>query len=179
MSELRTSETESGLWPTPNSADHKGAGKAGKLRDRLDYAVERGRTKNKIFQWPTPTTSTGGPQMMGDQMRPSGHKGSNNLAGAVQRWATPVAHPAGGTPEMFLERKRKTIAKGNSMGVSLTDLQMQVIAEEIGMEGRGSLNPMWVEWLMGWPLGWTDLKPLETDRFQKWQGEHGKHCPNE
>ena len=22
----------------------------------------------------------------------------------------------------------------------------------------GSLNPMWVEWLMGFPLGWTDLK---------------------
>ena len=28
----------------------------------------------------------------------------------------------------------------------------------------GSLNPTWVEWLMGWPLGWTDLKPLETDK---------------
>jgi hypothetical protein len=26
------------------------------------------------------------------------------------------------------------------------------------------LNPAWVEWLMGWPLGWTDLKPLETDK---------------
>ena len=23
---------------------------------------------------------------------------------------------------------------------------------------RGSLNPMWVEWLMGFPLGWTDLE---------------------
>jgi len=28
----------------------------------------------------------------------------------------------------------------------------------------GKLNPMWVEWLMGWPLGWTDLKPLVTDK---------------
>jgi hypothetical protein len=28
----------------------------------------------------------------------------------------------------------------------------------------GALNPTWVEWLMGWPLGWTDLKPLETDK---------------
>jgi hypothetical protein len=24
-------------------------------------------------------------------------------------------------------------------------------------EGGGQLNPMWVEWLMGFPLGWTDL----------------------
>ena len=28
----------------------------------------------------------------------------------------------------------------------------------------GKLNPTWVEWLMGWPLGWTDLKPLAMDK---------------
>ena len=28
----------------------------------------------------------------------------------------------------------------------------------------GKLNPTWVEWLMGWPLEWTDLKPLEMGR---------------
>ena len=39
----------------------------------------------------------------------------------------------------------------------------------------GSLNPTWVEWLMGWPLGWTDLKPLETDKFQKWLDEHSNN----
>ena len=36
-------------------------------------------------------------------------------------------------------------------------------------QNGGRLNPMWVEWLMGWPLGWTDLKPLEMDKFQQWQ----------
>ena len=36
----------------------------------------------------------------------------------------------------------------------------------------GSLNPMWVEWLMGWPVGWTDLKPLETDKFRNVQPWH-------
>lgn len=25
-----------------------------------------------------------------------------------------------------------------------------------------------VEWLSGWPMGWTDLAPLETDGFLKW-----------
>ena len=39
---------------------------------------------------------------------------------------------------------------------------------------RGTLNPTWVEWLMGWPLGWTDLKPLETDRFQQWLQQHSE-----
>lgn len=26
----------------------------------------------------------------------------------------------------------------------------------------GQLNPMWVEWLMGFPQGWTDLNVSET-----------------
>ena len=26
----------------------------------------------------------------------------------------------------------------------------------------GQLNPMWVEWLMGFPLGWTDLEDSAT-----------------
>jgi hypothetical protein len=38
----------------------------------------------------------------------------------------------------------------------------------------GVPNPTFSEWLMGWPLGWTDLKPLETDRFQQWLHLHGK-----
>ena len=38
----------------------------------------------------------------------------------------------------------------------------------------GKLNPMWVEWLMGWPLGWTDLKRLETDKFHFAQQQHGE-----
>ena len=31
-------------------------------------------------------------------------------------------------------------------------------------QNGGQLNPEWVEWLMGWMPGWTDLKPLETDK---------------
>jgi hypothetical protein len=38
----------------------------------------------------------------------------------------------------------------------------------------GKLNPMWVEWLMGWPLAWTDLKPLETGKFPCVQQQLGK-----
>jgi hypothetical protein len=37
----------------------------------------------------------------------------------------------------------------------------------------GSLNPTWVEWLMGWPLGWTDLKPLEMDKCHSVPQQHG------
>ena len=34
------------------------------------------------------------------------------------------------------------------------------------------LNPEWVEWLMGWPIGHTGLKPLETGKYQEWLRQH-------
>lgn len=37
---------------------------------------------------------------------------------------------------------------------------------------RGQLNPDWTEWLMGWPIGWTALERLGTDRFQEWRLAH-------
>ena len=37
----------------------------------------------------------------------------------------------------------------------------------------GKLNPTWVEWLMGWPIGHTDCEPLETDKFLRWLRSHG------
>ena len=36
----------------------------------------------------------------------------------------------------------------------------------------GKLNPAWVEWLMGWPEGWTDLEPLGMDKYQSWLQSH-------
>lgn len=34
-------------------------------------------------------------------------------------------------------------------------------------------NPRWVESLMGWPHGWTNLQPLAMDKFHKWRHMHG------
>ena len=39
----------------------------------------------------------------------------------------------------------------------------------------GRPNPAWTEWVMGWPIGWTDLRPLETGRFQEWLKLHGRY----
>jgi hypothetical protein len=43
----------------------------------------------------------------------------------------------------------------------------QTLAESQG----GQLNPDWVEWLMGWPIGWTSLGPLNPEAFREWQME--------
>jgi hypothetical protein len=34
--------------------------------------------------------------------------------------------------------------------------------------------PSFREWMMGWPIGWTVLEPLEMDRFQQWLQWHGQ-----
>ena len=44
----------------------------------------------------------------------------------------------------------------------LTDPAMGLI------ETGGHLNPMWVEWLMAWPIGWTGLGAVEMDRWRQW-----------
>jgi hypothetical protein len=43
-----------------------------------------------------------------------------------------------------------------------------------GLHNGGKLNPLWTEWLMGWPIGWTDLKPLETDKSHCAQPQLGE-----
>ena len=37
-----------------------------------------------------------------------------------------------------------------------------------------SINPNLYEWLMGWPIGWTDLKPLVMDKSHFVQQQHGE-----
>jgi hypothetical protein len=43
------------------------------------------------------------------------------------------------------------------------------LEEAVAMHGNptGKLNPTWVEWLMGFPLGWTDLEDSETPSSHK------------
>jgi len=65
------------------------------------------------------------------RLRASGHRKSGKGFGG---WPTPLGQHANGTPETFLERKRKAVAKGSSMGICLNDLNMAAQA-----------------WLGGWP----------------------------
>jgi hypothetical protein len=49
-----------------------------------------------------------------------------------------------------------------------TDLAMVSV-----MQFGGQLNPAWAEWLMGWPVQWTELKPLEMDKSHFVQQQPG------
>ena len=130
--------------------------------------------------WPTPTVGNSkGSQscegMSATGRMPDGRKVAvalphvANMAG----WGTPLTNHANGTPEAFLERKRRSMARGSqSMGVCLSDLNMQVqawvptqparftasgvmlIGSDARMESGGQLNPEHSRWLMGIPAVW-------------------------
>ena len=75
-------------------------------------------------------------------------------------WPTPVASMSkGSSPNSLIRKNGRDRAKDR--------LDHAVMASD-----GGHLNPTWVEWLMGWPIEWTDLKPLATDKFQEWQQQH-------
>ena len=41
-------------------------------------------------------------------------------------------------------------------------------------ESSGKPCPEFISQVMGWPTGWSGLKPLETAKFQRWLRLHGK-----
>ena len=106
--------------------------------------------------WATPTTMDKLPPKSAEALereatvaRPGRSKPANlrDQVSNMQNWPTPRA---------FMHKDSTTDrGKGN-------------LGEVVG----GKLNPTWVEWLMGWPLGWTDLQPLAMDKFHEWQQQH-------
>lgn len=55
---------------------------------------------------------------------------------------------------------------------TLSQVRLSQVVKHRTPDGVGRLNPDWVEWLMGWPIGHTELRPLETARFREWQLQH-------
>jgi hypothetical protein len=49
--------------------------------------------------------------------------------------------------------------------VSVKGLMVTIMGEEY--------SPELPEWLMGWPIGWTDCVPLGMAKFQEWRLQHG------
>jgi hypothetical protein len=126
-----TAATGSGLWPTPHGICAPGPRRAGPSGNELGRAVNRA-------EWPTPTaqdaSNDGGPSQF--------ERNSLPLNAAV-KWPTPNARDYKGSPGAGARERGGHQA---SLPASVKDAN-----------GSGSLNPTWVEWLMNFPLGWTEV----------------------
>ena len=103
--------------------------------------------------WPTPNASDNRPratQASTDRRRAIGKQISLE---AEVKWPTPTARNA-----------KECNAPSES------NRNTPTLAAQVG----GQLNPAWVEWLMGWPIGWTDCAASATDKSPRpwpWRGQ--------
>ena len=155
--------TESGFVPngvdyfhTPNTTGLDGGSNSRKA------------LKKRTEKWPTPTSSDWmSPKQNGIEFTnnrfvrtslTTGVKFGAKLSDAVnlemkKKWPTPQASDNRDRGNMSNAVVQRRIAIGK-----------QVLLSQSVSPTSGQLNPTWVEWLMGWPLGMTDLKPLEMDK---------------
>ena len=66
------------------------------------------------------------------------------------------------TPRKMYGTPKEQDSRAAYMDRGKSNLGEQIHGEENVVENGGQLNPNWVEWLMGFPIGWTDLKDSET-----------------
>lgn len=142
LSELGTGEQGCSLWPTPTALDPakermKSTQQAGNSRHSLDLP-------RAVRLWPTPRANEGKDVLQ--SVPPSRQKepGKCNLTQAValEMLATPCARDY----RTGQRRRWEDPKRANNLN------------DQIG----GQLNPTWVEWLQGFPIGWTDLNASET-----------------
>ncbi len=73
------------------------------------------------------------------------------------------------TPRTSLHKQRwfyiRKQYKGNLEEIAMLPAYTHLVGK--------SINPAWLEWMMGWVIGWAGLAPLATDKFQQWLRSHG------
>jgi len=139
------------IWPTPLASDsHYRLNGNSQSSRNLQAMAARG----ELEMWPTPRASSAMSEDIENiQMRmDNGETYKAKLEQAVAMWPTPTHGKLAGGSGAF-----QKIADLCSEG-TISDEERKAMQAGNG----GKLNPMWVEWLMGFPLGWTDLKDSET-----------------
>lgn len=99
---------------------------------------------------PTPVSIDAGSGRVNKSIGSSRERPTLALMARKGLWPTPTG---GG--------KSKTTCLGDWGGSGSRKKMRQLVTD---VELFGPLNPNWVEWLMGWPIGHTALKPSETAR---------------
>lgn len=196
-----TSGTGSGSWATPTTMDtlppksekallreatevRPGRSKPGNLRDQVSNmkswptprAQEPGTTtegygrglaelvegKEQRQKWPTPTAT----ERSG--VNPNCPEKIQGLTQAVKSWPTPTA------------RDYKCVSPDGDYrdGKLKTDYVDRAVHAVSDGNSNGLLSPDWVEWLMGWPIGWTSLEPITDLDWRDWNTDPADELPS-
>jgi hypothetical protein len=142
--------------------------------------LEHRTAANESSSWPTPVASTNRKSAnamqssIGTGIRrssPPGLEQAVELAAGIIPKELEGMHPSNLPPRLreMWPTPSATDHKGSVTGEKLEQRRAMTrgvrLAEEVAREAPtigGSLNPTWIEWLMGFPLGWTDLEPSGT-----------------
>jgi hypothetical protein len=97
---------------------------------------------------------------------------------AAQVWPTPLAteaekNPTTGLTRAFWATPTSLDWRSGKASQQTMERNRRPLSEQVG----GQLNPRWVEWLMGFPFGWTALCDSATpwcltSRRQSTKAEH-------
>ena len=79
------------------------------------------------------------------------------MANRGEFWATPTARE--------YKEHSLDLTKTRKDGKKRDDGLTRQVSLQAGLNRGGRLNPEWVEWLMGWPIGWTACEPVEMESF--------------
>lgn len=184
-----TASSSSPSWPTPTGSANSDKGPspshlAGRHGWNLAAAASDSLRARPARPWPTPTASAGtGASRSGRQGGPnlqtavteqfptplaSDYKmGANSLRYGrlalpyvVARHPTPAAHRESGASSAQ-PRARRSPSSPNATAVPVAP---------------GQLSPAWVDWLMGFPIGWTDSAASATPSSPKSRSSSAGGC---
>ena len=131
--------------------------RSGMMRSGTVYQLPNlARTTKEIEfgLWPTPTAMTGG-----ESVAPSHIDGSHgwNLGAAARDSLSDKPHRMWPTPSTRDYKGGYLGGRIRNGKISWDTLDVAVQHTDNKQKVSGTLNPTWVEWLMGFPLGHTDL----------------------
>ncbi len=159
--ERRIGEKESGLWPTPQAMPATSdlgfqcSGDGRKKPNKLGLAVAQ-------QMYPTPLSSNTKANHMRSGGRPARSYWPTQKANdAEKRGNFDTSNPRNGLPAAAKSWPTPTVNDSKNSTLPPSQVRHDNIAGALlrsGQQPGGQLNPTWVEWLMGFPLGWTDLK---------------------
>ena len=154
-----------GWTPYSEALPKQGMMRNGKLYEQRTWVLRTDESESGLLpilqtedRWPTPKSAQieESIETIKEREKRIG-KASLNLSAVVnyrqKKWPTPHANASTGAGR-----------QGRQGGLNLqTAVEVETLDEYYERTGEmhGSLNPTWVDWLMGYPIGWTDLEDSE------------------